>query len=73
MLTVCMRKPMYTTTTTTTITITITINTTTTTTNINNNNNRPNGNLARPTSTEPKALTKTTLHKRKQQLRQYSQ
>ena len=35
--------------------------------------NNNNGNLARPTSAEPKALTKTTLHKRKQQPQQYSQ
>ena len=32
--------------------------------NKNNNNNNNNGNLARPTSAEPMAFTKTTLHKR---------
>ena len=33
--------------------------------------NNNNGKLACPTSAEPKALTKTTLHKRKQQPQQY--
>ena len=37
---------------------------------INNNNNV---NLTRPTSAEPEELTKTTLHKKKYQPRQYSQ
>ena len=37
-----------------------------------NNNNIDNENLVHPTSGEPKALTKTTLHKRKQQPQRYS-
>ena len=41
--------------------------------NNNNNNNNNNGKLAPPTSAEPKALTKMTLHNRKQQPQRYSQ